>query len=181
MRPLRCARGATPDLRGVSLSVTMPGGGTRPGEEVRDGPHDNNRGGGTRCGVAPTAASLRPRAGLSGSGLYTAPGRGSCARKRRGVPADVAGAPCIRTQGLQPLYCPWPRLSTCRARPSLCALASLALRGTPGGATMYPPVGRAHSREHCNSLRARRTGFSHRVGVFSLLFSGPSLCPAPMP
>jgi hypothetical protein len=49
----------------------MPGGGTRPGEEVRDGPHNNNRCGGNRGGVAPTAASLRPRVGLglSGSGL----------------------------------------------------------------------------------------------------------------
>jgi hypothetical protein len=35
--------------------------------------------------------------------LYNRPGRGSCARKRRGVPADVAGAPYIRTQGLRPL------------------------------------------------------------------------------
>src|SRR5215204_3878568 len=40
----------------------MPGGGTRPGEEVRDGPHNNNRCGGNRCGVAPTAAPLRPQA-----------------------------------------------------------------------------------------------------------------------
>ena len=37
-------------------------------------------------------------------------GRGSCARKRRGVPADVAGAPYIRTQGHRPLYCRWPRV-----------------------------------------------------------------------
>ena len=29
--------------------------------------------------------------------------------------------------------------------------------------------------------RARRTGISHRVGAFSLLGSGPSLCPGPMP
>ena len=52
----------------------MPGGGTRPGEEVRDGPHSDNRCGGNRGGVAPTAASLRPRVGpgLSGSGLYNA-------------------------------------------------------------------------------------------------------------
>src|SRR5215203_2449361 len=57
-----CSRCETPVLRGASLSVTMPGGGTRPGEEVRDGPHNNNRCGGNRCGVAPTAAPLRPQA-----------------------------------------------------------------------------------------------------------------------
>src|SRR5215207_2917292 len=61
----RCARCESPVLRGASLSVTMPGGGTRLGEEVRDGPHNNNRCGGNRGGVARTAAPLRPRAGLS--------------------------------------------------------------------------------------------------------------------
>jgi hypothetical protein len=51
-------------------------GGTRPGEEVKDGPHGDNRGGGNRCGVAPTSAPLRSRAGiLQGSGLYNALGR----------------------------------------------------------------------------------------------------------
>src|SRR5215207_7868549 len=65
-----------PRLRGCGLFVTMLCGGTRPGEEVRDGPHNNNRGGGNRCGVAPTAAPLRPPAGtLRGSGLYTGLGR----------------------------------------------------------------------------------------------------------
>jgi hypothetical protein len=61
-----------PSLRDSGLWVTMPGGGTRLGEEVRDGPHRDNRGGGNRGGVAHTAASLRPQArpGLSGSGLY---------------------------------------------------------------------------------------------------------------
>src|SRR5215216_2506354 len=29
--------------------------------------------------------------------------------------------------------------------------------------------------------RARRTGFYHGVGAFSVLGSGPSLCPGPMP
>jgi hypothetical protein len=50
----------------------MPGGGTRLGEEVRDGPHNNNRCGGNRCGVASTAAPLSARVGpgLSGFGLY---------------------------------------------------------------------------------------------------------------
>src|SRR5215211_2971214 len=42
-------------------------GGARMGEEVRDGPHNNNRGGGNRGGVAPTAAPIRSQAGsLSG-------------------------------------------------------------------------------------------------------------------
>ena len=71
MPPLSLAVGYNTVLRGASLSVTMPGGGTRPGEEVRDGPHNNNRCGGNRGGVAPTAASLKPRVGLglTGSGL----------------------------------------------------------------------------------------------------------------
>src|SRR5215217_8284692 len=52
----------------------MPCGGTRPGEEVRDDPHSDNRSGSKRCGVAPTAAPLRSQDGseLSGTGLYTA-------------------------------------------------------------------------------------------------------------
>src|ERR687897_2623368 len=81
----RCARCETPVLRRASLSVTMSGGGTCPGEEVRDGPHNNNRGGGNRCGVAPTAASLRARVGpgLSGSGLYTVVGRAGTHRTAR--------------------------------------------------------------------------------------------------
>ena len=69
-------------------------------------------------------------------------GRGSCARKRRGVPADVAGAPYIRTQGLRPLYCPWPRCPLSHyhtTRPSPCAPS--ALRGTSGGATITIPGG----------------------------------------
>jgi hypothetical protein len=45
---------------------------------------------------------------------------------------------------------------------------------TPGGAGTYPMRKRSF-------LRARRIGFSHRVGAFSLLGSGPSLCPGPMP
>ena len=50
-------------LRGSGLWVTIPDGGTRPGEEVRDDPHSDNRGGSNRCGVAPTAAPLRSQAG----------------------------------------------------------------------------------------------------------------------
>ena len=59
-----------PVLQGSGLSVTMPGGGTCPGEEVRDGSHGDNRCGGNRGGIAPTAAPLRPQVGpgLSGSG-----------------------------------------------------------------------------------------------------------------
>ncbi len=65
-----------PRLRDSVLSVTMPGGGTRLGEEVRVGPHGDNRCGDNRCGIAPTAAPLRPQdAALWCSGLYTAPGR----------------------------------------------------------------------------------------------------------
>jgi hypothetical protein len=104
IRPLRCALGVgpqllyfilssaalggpilqrglrfAPSLRDSGLSVTMPGGGTRLGEEVKDGPHGDNRGGGNRFGVAPTAAPLRSRAGiLRGSGLYTVLGRAFC-------------------------------------------------------------------------------------------------------
>jgi hypothetical protein len=49
----------------------MSGGGTRPGEEVKDGPHSGNRGSGNRGGVARTAAPLRPQAGaLRGSDLF---------------------------------------------------------------------------------------------------------------
>jgi hypothetical protein len=65
-----------PPPRVCGLSVTMPGGGTCPGEEVRDGSHGDNRCGGNRGGVAPTAAPLRPPAGtLRRSGHYTGLGR----------------------------------------------------------------------------------------------------------
>ena len=48
----------TPVLRAEGLCVTMPCGGTRPGEEVRDASHNSNRGGGDRRGIAPAAAPL---------------------------------------------------------------------------------------------------------------------------
>ena len=82
------------------------------GEEVRDGPHNNNRCGGNRGGVAPTAASLKPRVGLglSGSGLIM-----------RLLVAASFSALLFST------------------RPSLCDLK--ALRGTSGGASMTPPGG----------------------------------------
>ena len=41
-------------------------------------------------------------------------------------------------------------------------------------------MGRAHSGKRCHTPRARHTGFSHRVGAFSLLGSGPSLCLEPI-
>jgi hypothetical protein len=63
----------------------MPFGGNRPGEEVRDGPHSDNRSGGNRSGIAPTAAPLRPQAGvLRDSGLYTDPGRALLSLLERG-------------------------------------------------------------------------------------------------
>jgi hypothetical protein len=51
--------------------------------------------------------------------------------------------------------------------------------------TSLPSVGRAHhTKVGYNFLRARRTGFSHRVGVFSVylalaLCSAPPRCPKP--
>jgi hypothetical protein len=51
----------------------MPGGGTRLGEEVRDGPHNNYRCGGNRGGVAPTTAPLRPRAGVRRTPAFILP------------------------------------------------------------------------------------------------------------
>src|SRR5918993_2095392 len=78
--------------------------------------YEANRGGAARGGVdvalgaRPSAVLLRPQAGLAWAPAFILfAGRGSCARKRRGVPADVAGAPYIRTQGHRPLYCRWPR------------------------------------------------------------------------
>src|SRR5918994_254605 len=82
--------------------------------EVRHDP--DNKGVGCRgvdnvaLGARPIAVLLRPQAGLAGAPAFIlVAGRGSCARKRRGVPADVAGAPYIRTQGHRPFYCRWPR------------------------------------------------------------------------
>jgi hypothetical protein len=57
-------------------------------EEVRDGPHGDNRCGSNRGGVACTAAPLRPRSEPehSGFGLYNAPSRaGSPHRTWRGL------------------------------------------------------------------------------------------------
>jgi hypothetical protein len=125
----------------------------------------------------------------AGPGLAGAPafilvaGRGSCARKRRGVPADVAGAPCIRTQGLQPLYCPWPR-------------CTLKIPVFPGAAFTLRPLRVARDLEWCDHVSPGEAGTTlcvsqgylcsaHRllsswVGASSQLTSGPSLCPAPI-
>jgi hypothetical protein len=84
----------------------------------------------------------------AGPGSYGAPafilvaGRGSCARKRRGVPADVAGAPCIRTQGLQPLYCPWP-----------CCFPDLPI--FPSAAFALRPLCVARDLERCDHVYPR--------------------------
>src|SRR5215211_4405370 len=75
-------------------SISRRGG--RP-EEVRHVPDNSGVSG---RGVDNLALDALPANRVS---LYNRPGRGSCARKRRGVPADVAGAPYIRTQGLRPL------------------------------------------------------------------------------
>jgi hypothetical protein len=40
-----------------------------------------------------------------------------------------------------------------------------ALRGTSDGASMTTPGGAGTPPKHCNLLRVRRTGFSHRVGA----------------
>jgi hypothetical protein len=75
----------------------------------------------------------------------------------------------VRAFGLRPLYCPWPRLldTPPGARPSFCALfVAQDLRWCEHD---YASVGRAHLRKHCNSLRARLIGFSHRVGAPTLL------------
>jgi hypothetical protein len=99
----------------------MPGGGTRPGEEVRDGPHNNNSCGGNRGGVAPTAASLKPRVGLglTGSGLIM-----------RLLVAASFSALLFST------------------RPSLCLLE--ALRGTSGAANMITPGGARTPLRDCH-------------------------------
>ena len=48
------------ELRSFRYHVSQ---GNPSGEEVKDGSYSDNRSGGNRCGVAPTAAPLRPQAG----------------------------------------------------------------------------------------------------------------------
>jgi hypothetical protein len=52
-----------------------------------------------------------------------------------------------------------------------------------GGATMSTPggAGTPLPKAHLQLPRVRRTGFSHGVGAFSVLGSGPSLRPGPRP
>ena len=147
-----CSRCEAPVLRGVSLSVTMPGGGTRPGEEVRDGPHNNNRCGCNRCGVAPTAASLRPRdgLGLSGSGLYTAVGRAGTHRTARPFALLLPWGVAWNRRWLDHVY--------------LCG---------GGHNTAYTHVSQGYL---CSALRLLSW-----VGASSLLGAGPSLCADAMP
>ena len=75
-------------------------GGTRPGEEVRDGSHSDNRGGCDRGGVAPTAVTLRSQTGaLRGSGFILSI-----------LSIGRARHPCCA----RPIQCSyyWPRLLT---------------------------------------------------------------------
>jgi len=138
-RPLRFV----PILRGSFDSVSMPRGGTRQAEEVRDGSHANNRGGCDRCGVAPTAVALRPldRArALQRSDPYTAP------IGPRSSPHFCSSAAFALAS-----LCPRPRL-----------------RGICAGATMTAPGARAQLRmRRIASPRARRTGFYHGVAAFN--------------
>src|SRR5215203_4729352 len=61
---LRCgAAFALPRAHGAPVFPLPASRGTRPGEEVRDGPHGGNRCGGDRGGVVPTAVLLRSQAG----------------------------------------------------------------------------------------------------------------------
>ena len=95
--------------------------GTRPGEEVRDGSHADNRGRGNRGGIAPTTAPLRLRAGtLRRTPRPFASGRvtlrllnGSIRVKRRsGVLLPCDPSP--------------PRLLSGRANPSIASGAAFA-------------------------------------------------------
>jgi len=56
-----------------------------------------------------------------------------------------------------------------------------ALRGTSGSATMTTPGVAGTPRKALQLPRARRIGFSHKVGALTQRGSGPSLCPARMP
>jgi hypothetical protein len=78
-------------------------------EEVKDGPHGDNRCGSNRSGIAPTTAPLRPQSepGLSDYGFYNALG--------------CAGAPTL------------VRLSHC-ALEALCGTLGGPTMTTPGGA-----------------------------------------------
>jgi hypothetical protein len=115
---------------------------------------------------------------------------------RSGVPRVghcASAVPSLRHQAgartLRPLYWPWSRFLGLHslARPSLCALASLALRRTSDGETMTTPGG---TRTACyvsqQPPRARRIGFYHGVGAPTgslpgapILRSAPARCSKP--
>ena len=69
-----------------------------------------------------------------------------------------------------------------RCRRGLRFAPSRRLRWIDCGAITTIPGGACTSRYSYNSLRARHTGFSHRVGAptGTPRGSGPSLCPGPM-
>jgi len=149
-------------------------GGARMGEEVRDGPHNNNRGGGNRGGVAPTAAPIRSRAGsLSGFRPFVldrnirhflwyggVAGEGLRSDGVDDLPLSKSvcsilpiarhfRAGVLRGSGLYTAVGRAVLLSPF-ARPMLCALS--ALRGTSGDATMSTPGGRAHASQRIRTI-----------------------------
>jgi hypothetical protein len=94
------------------------------------------------------------------------------------MPSSAAGAFGQRAPALiMPLAALFPITS---ARPSLCALASLALRGTSGGASMTIPGGAGTLCEALSHLsRARHTGFSHQGRRFLPSWLRPFALPQP--
>jgi hypothetical protein len=86
--------------------------------------------------------------------------------------------------GLRPLYCPWRRFFVRFPGEfsAACTLPGCALRGAPSGANIPAPVGRAHLGKHANNPSVLGASASIMGRSFlSLLGSGSSLCPAPMP
>ena len=139
------------------------------GEEVRDGSHGDSRCGGNRCGIAPTAAPLRPPAGtLRGSGLYTVRGR-AFRGTLPGARPSLWPPQCVaRDLGWCDHVCPrWGGHTRCNGqlkRPVLGASASIMGRSSPllgFGPSLCPgPL---------QSVTARVAGVvSHRKGVQQL-------------
>ena len=97
-RGLTCAPSVPPSR----LSVTMPRGGTRPGEEVKDGSHADNRGRGNRGDIALAAAPLRVRAGAARSSgpfpypVHRSPWKGN-SQKFRFAPALYSRSSYVET------------------------------------------------------------------------------------
>jgi hypothetical protein len=88
------------------------------------------------------------------------------------VPSPLEHAPALLATGRAGAY---PRKRGLRFAPG-----TQALRGTSGGATLTTPGG-SGTYSLLSTLPARPAGFSHRAGAPTLLGSGPSLCPGPMP